>query len=278
MAIEYTSTQKPITDLSNYAQDIPSILGVSGSNKAAILSTSVLFGLQKSVTTNTNDIASNNTKITDLNSELTSDVAALRAEIAALKAEAIPVGLIRMWTNTGLPTGWLVCDGSKYPIDGEYSGLYNIIGHSFDKSFNEGTNETSSSYFRVPDFRGVFPTGWDDKGTVTDYNDRVITDYNKIGNIGGEMKHDLTTDEMPNHSHNFKDYYWLECGGKSTPSTNDFINSGSTKLSNSVDGSSGVGGRNYMYYVVHSTENQGKNYYHENRPPYLAVNFIIKAK
>jgi microcystin-dependent protein/outer membrane murein-binding lipoprotein Lpp len=259
MAIEYTSTQKPITDLSNYAQDIPSILGVSGSNKAAILSTSVLFGLQKSVTTNTNDIASNNTKITDLNSELTSDVAALRAEIAALKAEAIPVGLIRMWTNTGLPTGWLVCDGSKYPIDGEYSGLYNIIGHSFDKSFNEGTNETSSSYFRVPDFRGVFPTGFDNKGNS------ALSDYNKIGNIGGKLSNILTASNIPLLTLVRKLYLkYVGDGGArknivSADSNRDGMSSDPTELTNLT--------------VGRSTPNSI-----ENRPPYLAVNFIIKAK
>lgn len=59
-----------------------------------------------------------------------------------------PTGTIISWAGfdiSQIPSGYLLCDGSQYPIAGTYQNLYNLIG-------TWGT--ASAGFFRVPDSRG----------------------------------------------------------------------------------------------------------------------------
>jgi hypothetical protein len=67
-----------------------------------------------------------------------------------------PTGGIMMFAVSGVPTGWLECDGSVLAIN-NYTNLYNIIGQNY-KTLN--TFNTLSG-FQLPDLRGEFVRGWD---------------------------------------------------------------------------------------------------------------------
>jgi microcystin-dependent protein len=66
-----------------------------------------------------------------------------------------PTGGIMMFAVSGVPTGWLECDGSVLPIN-NYTNLYNVIGQNY-KTLN--TFNTLSA-FQIPDLRGQFVRGW----------------------------------------------------------------------------------------------------------------------
>lgn len=78
-----------------------------------------------------------------------------------LKSFFIPTGSVLMFAASGVPTGWLECNGSVLPIN-NYTKLHNVIGQNY-KTIS--TLNTLSS-FQIPDLRGEFVRGWDNKKGV----------------------------------------------------------------------------------------------------------------
>lgn len=98
----------------------------------------------------------------------------------------------------------------------------------------------------------------DGKNGTPDLRDRFLVGAGnayKLGDIGGENKHQLTIDEMPKHEHVVYSGYY-----------------GSNIYSISCDGSS-YGG---TFKDKHLTQPSGGNQPHENRPPYYALYYIMK--
>src|ERR1700722_10443193 len=90
-------------------------------------------------------------------------------------AITLPVGSLAMFGGSieGLrinqlkQQGWLLCDGTSYPIDEEYQALFNRIGDNYGGNSEAGT-------FNVPDFRGQFARGTDNgRGKDPDAASRV---------------------------------------------------------------------------------------------------------
>jgi len=132
-----------------------------------------------------------------------------------------PIGGIIMWSGSPskIPDGWALCDG---------------------QTANGRT---------TPNLKGRFIVGYDPGDS----------DYNSVGNRGGEKRHTLTVAEMPSHTHNMKfKSYDLAASWKDQ--------------------------RNF-YTVSKGTEDQtktsesaGGGQSHENRPPYYALCFIMRVK
>lgn len=102
----------------------------------------------------------------------------------------------------------------------------------------------------------LFPSG-----KLPDLRDRFLVgvgnDYS-MGTIGGEAFHQLTIDEMPRHNHSAK-YLMV-----------DWANSGG--------GGPGHVGDPYPVRYGDLIGYTGGNQPHENRPPYYAVAWYIRAK
>jgi microcystin-dependent protein len=120
----------------------------------------------------------------------------------------------------------------------------------------DGTNST-------PDLRNRFIVGANDAsktgittqtGPGFNVTTGAIDDTYEPGDIGGEVAHKLTVAEMPQHNHT--DSYNVASQGQ------DQAGSGSGDNDN-------VGQTN--------TGNEGGDKYHENRPPYYALAFIMKT-
>jgi microcystin-dependent protein len=172
----------------------------------------------------------------------TADVAFTGAEVGA-----IPSGGIIMWSGTvaNIPTGWFLCNGSN------------------------GT----------PDLRNRFIVG---AGGV----------YNP-GNTGGADTITLNTSQIPSHSHTFSGTTsTASLTGSAGPIAETFGFNGTTtgvfsktaqfgnNTPSSVDGSES--GRlnidaSHNHTFSGTTAATGGNGAHENRPPYFALAFIMKA-
>jgi len=95
------------------------------------------------------------------------------------------------------------------------------------------------------------------KGRVCLGLDEDDTDLNTIGNVGGEKKHTLTVQEMPQHKHNFQEsgrvVYW---------------DAGLTPLGGLTTGS------NVQVTYSSYTKNSGGNQSHNNMQPYEVVGYM----
>ena len=149
------------------------------------------------------------------------------------------IGLIQLWSGSGVPEGYVLCDGSQVSI-AEYPELYKAIGDKYN------TASTKAGYISVPDLRGRFVVGYDPSNQ----------DYNTIGNMGGEALVTLTLDQIPPHSHKitFKEEKWGD-------------NSNKRPFPNHTRPDSG--------YTA-DTQVTGGGSAHENRPPYFVLAYIIK--
>jgi microcystin-dependent protein len=159
----------------------------------------------------------------------------------------MPVGTVLPYAGNGEqpPSGWLYCNGDSFKRS-EYQDLYNVIDTIFGKGDSiEGT-------FNIPDMQRMVPVGAGGAGTNTLGN--------KVGNIGGEEQHTLSTDEMPSHNH-------TPISGSSCSSPAPTVGKG-TPL-NYVCSYTSIKDAKTM-------ENTGNNQPHNNLQPSLILNYIIK--
>ena len=176
----------------------------------------------------------------------------------------LPVGSIVQWGSNDAPTGWLLCNGSTF--DGTvYPDLSAVVNENFGA--RDGNN------FVLPDLRGKLPLGI---GSGTDEIETLSTFT--IGSSGGEYSHQLTDGEML-HNH-----VWATYGGTGNDAsialtTNGFRNDTFDSNGNITQLiSDGALANNPAYTSRNGRDSSITKQLHNNIPPFLAVNYIIKAK
>lgn len=191
------------------------------------------------------------------NKELHAEIQSLQAQITSL--QPAPAGSIMIWPSNTIPTGWHLCDGSSMSRT-DYAALFSTIGTTF------GSNDSSS--FNLPDMRGLYVAG------------RGANGYNNINGKGGSNTVTLGISEMPSHNHSGV------TGDESVRHNHGFNmgirtnvcrgNVGSEALYSSFSGGSDLSINNNTKGHTHSISYQGGGNAHENRPPYIVMNYIIK--
>ena len=151
------------------------------------------------------------------------------------------IGLIQLWSGSGVPEGYVLCDGSQVSI-AEYPELYKAIGDKYN------TASTKAGYISVPDLRGRFVVGYDPRNY----------EYERIGNTGGQALVTLTLDQIPPHNHKitFKEEKWGD-------------NANNRPFPNHTRPDSG--------YTA-DTQVTGGGSPHENRPPYYVLAYVMKIR
>lgn len=159
-----------------------------------------------------------------------------------------PVGVINPFGGANAPEGWLLCNGQAISRT-DYADLFAAIGTAY------GSGDGSTT-FNVPDMRGKVPVGFNSSET----------EFDNLGETGGEKTHTLTVTEIPSHNHATQN------GGNSY-SVNDVAYGQS--LFNCTPGSITVYSSKLSGL---ETGYKGSSGAHNNLQPYNTVNFIIKAK
>lgn len=122
----------------------------------------------------------------------------------------VPTGAMMQYIAGSAPSGWLICDGSSFSST-TYPALASLLGDTY------GVHSGTTYY--LPDLRGRVPVG---AGAVTDSASQTQTFT--LGGKSGELKHALTSAEMPRHTH-------LDAGhthGSSLTGTTTFAANGHT--------------------------------------------------
>ncbi len=164
------------------------------------------------------------------------------------------IGEIRMFGFNFPPQGWVNCDGQKLLIQ-QFMGLYSVIG------FTYGGNQ--STQFAVPNLQGRIPLCYG-KGNGLTSND--------LGKQGGVEQIALNADQIPSHNH-------LMIVSNQTANNNNPQNL-YCGIHNEASGKGTVYKVNpslplNTQFSTNALQGNGGSQKHENRQPFLALNFCI---
>ncbi len=158
----------------------------------------------------------------------------------------VPIGALMPYAGLATPAGWLLCKGQSLARS-SYPDLYQTIGTLYGAE--------DSTHFSIPDLRTRVPVGVSDNHAT----------FGQMGSKGGEASHFLTVQEMPSHTHTLKGVGTSFTGG--LEKTNLGSGSGWTTVTNYTGG----GSPNLQAAPA------GSGSAHNNMPPYIVLNFIIRA-
>ena len=145
-------------------------------------------------------------------------------------------------------TGYVIPVGTVVPYAGSTApqGWLLCNGESFNTTEYSELYEVLGRKNTVPDLRNKFIAG-------------AGIQYS-LGTTGGEDKHTLTIAEMPRHNHGNGEYKYLSRLGYNTTDSHGDNSSTEADLRNLAE-----------------IQSQGGGQAHENRPPFYALHYIIKA-
>ena len=153
------------------------------------------------------------------------------------------IGEIRLVPFNFAPRGWALCAGQLLPIN-QNQALFSLLGTEYG-----GDGRTT---FALPDLRGRVPLGAGQPVTGSSY---------ALGATGGQETVKLTTGQLPGHAHPV--HANSAAGTTKNPATAYPAGGGAYAANRNVRMKPAMIGR---------TGGGGE---HENRQPYLSLNYII---
>lgn len=156
----------------------------------------------------------------------------------------VAVGTIYPFVGETEPDTFMFCDGRALDVT-KYAELFSVIGYTYGGS---------GDFFNLPDLRGKTLVGRNE-------NDN---DFSAVGKFGGKKEHTLTEEQMPSHGH----YVISSADSARLVLNQSGVGNGSYAFAN---------GRGNGYYSAWITDTRGGGQPHNNMPPYMIVNYIIKV-
>jgi microcystin-dependent protein len=152
------------------------------------------------------------------------------------------LGSIVLFAGNFAPRGWAFCDGQLLPI-AQNQALFSLLGTTYG-----GNGQTT---FALPDLRGRAP--------VHEGQGPGLQNY-ALGESAGEETVTLSAAQLPPHTHSQP----ATNGQQTTNRPNNALPARGGVYANESDGS-----------ALHPTSSVGSGQPHDNRPPYLTLNYII---
>ena len=153
------------------------------------------------------------------------------------------IGEIRLVPFNFAPKGWALCEGQLLPIN-QNQALFSLLGTTYG-----GDGRTT---FSLPDLRGRIPVGAGQPSAGSSY---------PLGTTGGQETVELTTSQLPAHAHTV--HASSAAGTTKNPATAFPAGGGAYAAQRNVRMKAAMIGRT------------GGGEEHENRQPYLSLNYII---
>ncbi|NYZ16455.1 phage tail protein [Azospirillum sp. RWY-5-1] len=167
------------------------------------------------------------------------------------------IGEIRIFAFDYAPQDWAYCNGGSLPV-AQNQALYSLIGPVY------GTTGSPPTAFNVPNLQSQVPMG---AATMVDGT------YTALNQSSGAEKVMLNLSQLPSHTHTMGgETFGQATGQTNTPSATTLPNlvivnsKASTSFSNAAPNT---------YFSPNAISGVGGNGTHENRQPFLAMNFCI---
>jgi microcystin-dependent protein len=151
------------------------------------------------------------------------------------------LGELKLVSFSFPPKGWAACNGQTLAIN-QNTALFSLLGTFY------GGNGIQT--FALPNLQGRTPI--------------ALSSSISIGQTGGEETHTLLTTETPNHNH---PVYANSGAATSTDPIGNYLAAPTAELYAS-GGASGT-------LISQSVASSGGSQPHENRQPYLVMNWVI---
>lgn len=149
------------------------------------------------------------------------------------------IGEIKLISFNFPPKGWAFCNGQLLPIN-QNQALFSILGTQYG-----GDGQTN---FALPNLQARMPIG-------------QAPSY-PVGSVGGEEFHTLTINEMPSHGH----------APLANPTTTGISPRNATWSPSGHEMFAATANTTMSPAAI---SNNGGNQPHENRPPFLVLNYVI---
>jgi len=154
-----------------------------------------------------------------------------------LNNSVVPTGAIMPFAGASAPTDWLLCDGAAVSR-ATYADLYALISTTY------GVGDGSTT-FNLPNLKGRVPVG----------KNASDTEFDVLGETGGEKAHTLVAAEMPARTHPQNGMGGGESQGNSAPGFGNYANLNPSAVTGSTGGDTA----------------------HNNLQPYIVLQYIIKS-
>jgi microcystin-dependent protein len=172
----------------------------------------------------------------------------------------VPTGSVSAYAGSTAPAGWLLCFGQAVSRS-TYADLFAVIATTY------GAGDGSTT-FNLPDARGRGLFGKDDMGgtaanRITNAGSSITG--TTLGASGGAQNVTLSLSQIPSHSHSATSYSVSGAGGTSS---GYFDNGGNVPDGSRTNMNNAVG--------TGSVFPEGGGSSHQNMPPAIILNYIIK--
>lgn len=165
------------------------------------------------------------------------------------------IGTIQLFAFNYAPKNWATCDGQLLAINSNQA-LFSLLGNTYG---GDGRNT-----FGLPDLRGRTPISSTPNSTIP------------LGTIAGEETHTLLLSELPMHTHQMHGDSTTAAASNSNVPTGKLlgqsIGQGSSSTYTANMYSTGTPNN---FLATGSIGTTGSSAGHENRMPYLVMNFCI---